>query len=214
MEPSNPYAVPQAALADKPSLISLPGWTPTYLRVLGGLSFVCLIGTLVLALRVFFIGGSKEAALLREGDVFGVTVVLLGCYLLLRLKRFAEQRFKVNGLGAPVWLVIIFSLSMVASDAFLRDAAFAALSWLTFIYVGIFVLLGGAILWLGIRMLRARNAYPAFKFMAWMNIISGVMHISVVLVLVLPIAVLAALGSTLAMMLVFFRAAAEVQAAD
>ena len=82
---------------------------------------------------------------------------------------------------------------------------------ITVVYVGVLILLGGATSWLGICLLRVQNVYPIFRVMAWMEVIGGAMLATVLLVLV---AIIPLLGGTLTMMLVFFRAAAEVQTAN
>jgi len=62
--------------------------------------------------------------------------------------------------------------------------------------------------WLGIRLLKLQSPYPALKVMAWLDIVGGLMLASVLLMLV---ALLPLLGAGVALMLVFFKGAAELQ---
>ncbi|MBN7823530.1 hypothetical protein, partial [Bowmanella yangjiangensis] len=61
--------------------------------------------------------------------------------------------------------------------------------------------------WLGIRLLKVACPYPALRVMAWLDIVGGVMLASVILAL---LAVLPLLGAGVALMRVFFSAAAEL----
>ncbi|WP_454255448.1 hypothetical protein [Pseudomonas sp. Marseille-Q8238] len=212
MEPNNPYASPKGALVEEQSSgTKLQGWSPAYLRTLAWLCLASLLGTLAILALTFTVDKEEQVNLGRAMDALGIAVVIMGCYLLLRLKHFAEQRFAARWLSLPVWLVIALSLMLEMLDIVWGEAIFSTFDVITVVYVGVLILLGGATSWLGICLLRVQNVYPIFRVMAWMEVIGGAMLATVLLVLV---AIIPLLGGTLTMMLVFFRAAAEVQTAN
>lgn len=208
MEQNNPYSTPQVALIDARAARQLPGWTAGHLQLLGWLSLVSLLGTIALLVLTLLAGEDSSSAMTRSTQALGLAVVVLGCYLLLRLRHFAEQRFAATGLALPVWLVVGLSLLLDSLDLFWGDTVFAALGWQTVAYLGGVALMGVFTLWLGIRLLQTPDVYPVYRVMAWLEIAGGVMFISVVLALV---AALPLLGGTLCMMLVFFRGAEELR---
>jgi hypothetical protein len=68
--------------------------------------------------------------------------------------------------------------------------------------------LGLVVLWLGIVLLKVENAYPVLRVLAWLEIASGVMVASVVLLVVGVLPLLAAMVATA---LVFFHGAKELE---
>lgn len=208
MDQNNPYAAPQVALVDTQAARQLPGWAAGHLQLLGWLSLVSLLGTIALLVLTLLAGEDSASTMTRVTQGLGFAVVLLGCYLLLRFRRFAEQRFTATGLALPVWLVVALSLLLESLDLFWGDTVFAALGWQMAAYLGGVALMGVFTVWLGICLLKTPDVYPVYRVMAWLEIAGGVMFISVVLALV---AVLPLLGASLCMMLVFFRAAEELQ---
>ncbi|MNG20225.1 hypothetical protein D3C84_1044610 [compost metagenome] len=75
-------------------------------------------------------------------------------------------------------------------------------------YFGLLALLGLVMLWLGIVLLKVENAYPSLRILGWLNIASGVLVASIILLLV---GVLPMLAAIVASALVFFRGARELQ---
>lgn len=202
----NPYAAPRGALLDDTAAPPLPDWTSAQLRVLGWLSLASTLGALVvMLLSLAMLGPTGHAA--AYAYWLGLVVVLLGDYLLLRLKSFIEARFAAHGLGWPVWLTIGLSLLLEAADPFLgyssRQPGWQAL------FFGLALIVYGALtVWLGVRLLKVPGAYRALRHMAWLLIIGGLMLAS--LILALP-AMLPLLGASLMLALVFFKASAELQ---
>lgn len=202
MDPNNPYAPPQVALVDAQAAQNLPGWSPGWLQLLGWLSLVYLVATLV----VFGLAFVEDLASL--GDALGVASTLLGCYLALRLKAFLESRFSARGLAWPVWLSLLFSVVLEAINLYWReDELGVGFTPEAVFYFGLAALLGLAILWLGVVLLKVENAYPALRVLAWLNIAAGVLMASVILFLagILPL-----LAAMVAVALVFFRGAREL----
>lgn len=208
MQPENPYAAPQVALVDVPAPRPLSGWSVGQLQLLGWLSLVSLLGSLVVSVLVLLVDEQAGVALQRGMDALSLATVLLGSYLLLRLKAFAEQRFQARGLALPVWAMVLLGLLLEGLDLLWGDGLFNRIDWKTIFYFAVLVLLGIATLWLGIRLLRAPGTYPVLRVMAWMDIVGGGMLASVLLMV---LAILPLLGGSLCMMLVFFRAAAELR---
>ena len=203
MDPNNPYAAPQVALVDAQAPQSLPGWSPGKLQLLGWLSMVYLVATLV----VFGLAFVED--LDRLGDVLGVASTLLGCYLALRLKAFLESRFSAHGLARPVWLSMLLSVVLEAINLYWRgDELGVGFTPQAVFYFGLAALLGLAILWLGIVLLKVENAYPILRVLAWLNIAAGVLMASVILFLV---GILPLLAAMVAAALVFFHGAKELE---
>ena len=208
MEPNNPYAAPQVALIDERVPQTLDGWSVARLQLLAWLSLASILATLM-ALVAAFIGGDQPGSLADvAADWLSLVSTLLGCYLLLRLRTFLEQRFAAKGLFLPIVLIILFSLLAEGMDWLWGDAIYTSLGWPTVSFFAAIVLMGLMTLWLGIALLRIRNAYPVLRVMAWLEIAGGVMFASVVLVL---IALIPLLGASLAMALLFFRGASELK---
>lgn len=208
MDTNNPYAAPQVALIDEQAPQALNGWSPGQLRLLGWLSLASILSTVVALVAVFLAGDESGTLAEMAGDWLSLFSTVLGCYLLLRLGTFLQQRFAASGLGVPIGLIVFFSLLSEVLDWLWGDSIFTSLGWQTISFFGVLLLLGLATLWLGIMLVRIRNPYPALRVMAWLEIAGGAMFASVVLVLV---AIIPLLGGSLAMALVFFRGARELQ---
>lgn len=207
MDPNNPYAAPQVALVDAQAPQQLPGWSPGQLRVLGWLCLLSIASTLLALVAAIFASEQPGSLADVAGDWLSLLSTLLGCYLLLRLRVFLDQRFAAKGLQVPIALIILSSLLAELLDWLWGDAILTSLGWQTLSFFAVIVLLGLAMLWLGIALLRVRQPYPSVRVMAWLEIAGGVMFASVILVL---IAIIPLLGASLAMALVFFRGASEL----
>ncbi|MHC5349789.1 hypothetical protein [Metapseudomonas furukawaii] len=204
----NPYAAPQVDLVGDAGPGPMDGWTPGQLRLLGWLSLVSVVGTLCLTALVVAAGATAEPLMADFSDWLGVALTFLGCYLLIRLKLFAEGRFAARGLAPPVWAVVGMSLGLELMDFFMGEASTQP-GWPMVLYFAVVALLGALTAWLAVRLLKVQNAYPAFRVMAWLDLVGGIMMASIVLMLV---GLLPLVGANLAMMLVFFRAARELDA--
>jgi hypothetical protein len=211
MQPDNPYSAPQADLLDAPRSPRLQGWSARQLQVLGWLALVSVLAN-ALVLGLLLAGSLLEEGeaqlLLAYTDWLNLALVLLGCYLLLRFKAFAEARFAARGLGVPIWALVAVTLLLEALDGLFGERLFAALDWPTASYIGVLCLMGACTAWLGVRLLKVDYPYPALRVMAWLDLVGGLMLVSVLLMLV---AVLPLLGAGVALMLVFFKGAAELQ---
>jgi hypothetical protein len=177
----NPYSAPQVALVDDDRRLLLPGWSVAQLELLGWLSLVSAIGTLVLLVMAFVGGMTAQAGLERYSDWLGLVLVLLGDYLLLRLSSFARARFDARGLNAPVWTVVLLSLLMEALELAFGNPSFTRFSWDTLAYFGFLSAFGASSTWYGIRLLKVQNVYPVFRLMAWLEIAGGLMMATLVL---------------------------------
>ena len=201
----NPYAAPQASVVERAPVPRLPGWSAGQLRLLGWLSLISVFASLVLlvlALGEEAVGEQGK----RLADWLGLALMLLGSYLLLCLKGFAEARFTAKGLSWPVWLMVLGGLLLELLDFLFGAVMFESFNPQGISYLLLMALYGAATLWLGVRLLRVENVYPALRLLAWLNIAGGLLMASVVLVL---LAIVPLLGSSLALMLVFWRGAAE-----
>ncbi|MFZ6046523.1 hypothetical protein ACFW0H_10390 [Pseudomonas sp. CR3202] len=206
----NPYAAPRVDLVEDRGPRQLRGWTPGNLRLLAWLSLVSAVGTLILTGLAVAAGATEDLLMTRLTDWLGVALTLLGCYLLIRLKLFAEARFSGEGLAAPVWAVIMVSLAIEGLDLLLGDASTQP-GWPMLFYFGVVAVLGALTAWLGVRLLKVQNVYPAFRVMAWLDVVGGIMMATIVLMM---LGLLPLIAANVAMVLVFFRAARELQAAS
>ena len=202
MEQNNPYAAPRVALVDEQVPQSLPGWTAGRLQLLGWLNLAYLVVTLVV------LGLAFDPELVELGDWLSAVSTLLGCYLALRLKAFLEARFAAHGLTWPVWLTVVLSLALEAVQLYWGDAELTEFSAPSFLYFGLLALLGVVILWTGIVLLKVANPYPSLRLLAWLNVASGVLVASVILMLV---GVLPLLAAMVVSALVCFRGASELK---
>lgn len=157
------------------------GWSSARLRLLGWLGLASALGTLVVILLSLPLGGGMLHA---AGYAYwlGLITVLLGDYLLLRFKSFVEARFAAHGLGWPVWLCILQSLLLEATDPFL-EPSFRAFDWPTLFFGLALIFYGGLTVWLGVRLQKVRGAYRALRVMAWLLIVGGLMLTSLILAL-------------------------------
>lgn len=209
MQPDNPYSAPQADLLDTLPGRPLPGWSARQLQVLGWLALVSVLANALLLLLMFgsaWLGEDEAQYLMRYTDWLNLLLMLLGCYLLIRLKAFAEQRFAASRLAGPIWTLVLLSLVVGVMDFWFGEQLFSELDGRTVAYLGLLVLMGCGTTWLGVRLLKVDSPYPSLRVMAWLDIVGGLMLASVLL---LMLAVLPLLGAGVALMLVFFRAAAE-----
>lgn len=203
---NNPYAAPQVALVEDAAPRALEGWTAGQLRMLGWLSLVSVLGAVVLLGIAFASGLLEDPMLMLISTWLSPAVTVLGCYLLVRMKHFAEQRFSAEGLNTPVWAVVIVALLLVVMELIWGEAT-SVMGTPMFAYFGLMCVYGILLTWLGIRFRQAQNVYPVFNVMAWMNIIGGIMLATIILIL---LALFPLLGASVAMALVFFKAAGEL----
>ncbi|QNH04785.1 hypothetical protein HNQ27_19150 [Pseudomonas sp. B11D7D] len=211
MQPDNPYSAPQVELIDELPVRQLPGWSVRQLQVLGWLALMSALGSALMLGAIFastWLGQAELEQVERYTRWLGLLLMLLGNYLLIRLKSFIEQRFAAQGVSWPVWIIVVLALVSGVMDFMVGDQLFKALSVLTIAYLGLMVLMGLGITWFGVRLLRLRLTYASLRIMAWLSIASGVMFASVLL---LPLAILPALAVCVTQGLVFFRGAAELQ---
>ncbi|MGE8360474.1 hypothetical protein [Pseudomonas sp.] len=204
---NNPYAAPQVTLVDEAPSRSLDGWSAGQLRMLGWLSLVSVLGSLVALGAAFTSGYFEDPLLTLLSQWLSPVTALLGAYLLLRLKQFAEHRFAAEKLTNPVWAVVVLGVLLSGMELVWGDAT-SELGAPMFIYFGLLCVYGGLLVWMGIRLRQVQNVYPAFNVMAWMNIIGGLMLATVILII---LALIPLLGTGVAMALVFFKAANELQ---
>lgn len=211
MQPDNPYKASLVELIDDLPVRQLPGWSVRQLQVLGWLALMSGLGS-ALMLGVVFVSSWLGQAELEQVERYtrwlGVSLTLVGNYLLIRLKSFIEQRFAVQGLSWPVWAIFVLALTGGVMDFMVGDQVFKAPSILTVVYLCLMVLMGLGITWFGVLLLRVRAAYASLRIMAWLSIATGVMFASVLL---MPLAVLPALAVCVAQGLVFFRGAGELR---
>lgn len=208
MDQNNPYAAPQVTLVDAQGPQTLTGWSVGQLQVLGWLCLLSILSTLVALAASLLVGSETGSAGEMTGNGLSLFSTVLGCYLLLRLRAFLEQRFGARGLFVPIGVIVLFSLLAEALDLLWGESILSSLGWQTLVFFGVVLLLGLATLWLGVALMKVENAYPALRVMAWMEIVGGVMFASVILVL---LAIIPLLGGSLAMALVFFRGANELK---
>ena len=201
----NPYAAPQVSVVARAPVPCLPGWRAGHLRLLGWLSLISVFASLVLLMLAL-----REETLTEEvrrlTEWLGLALMLLGSYLLLCLKGFVEERFAASGLAWPVWLMVGGGVLLELLDFLYGAEMFSSFNPLGISYLALMAAYGLATLWCGVRLLRVENVYPALRLLAWLNIAGGLLMASVVLVL---LAIVPLLGSSLALMLVFWRGAAE-----
>jgi hypothetical protein len=211
MQPDNPYSAPQVELIDELPVRQLPGWSVRQLQVLGWLALMSALGSALMLGAIFastWLGQAELEQVERYTRWLGLLLMLLGNYLLIRLKSFIEQRFAARGVSWPVWIIVALALVSGVMDFMVGDQLFKALSVLTIAYLGLMVLMGLGITWFGVRLLRLRLTYASLRIMAWLSIASGLMFASVLL---LPLAIVPALAVCVTQGLVFFRGAAELQ---
>ncbi|WP_083659459.1 hypothetical protein [Pseudomonas sp. PA1(2017)] len=204
----NPYAAPQVTLVEEAPVRPQDGWSVTQLRLLGWLSLLSAVGALVSIGVAGASGYFADRWLAQVSQWLSPALELLGVYLLLRLKRFAEQRFQAENLTSPVMAVAVLGMLLSCMELVLGEAT-SEPGTPMLIYFGLMWVYGGLLVWMGIRMRKVQNAYPAFTMLAWMNIVGGLMVATVILI-VLAIAPL--LGTAVAMAFVFFKAARELKA--
>ncbi len=204
----NPYAVPQVMLVEEVPVQSLNGWSVTQLRLLGWLSLLSAVGALASIGVAGASGYFADRWLAQVGQWLSPALELLGVYLLLRLKRFAEQRFQAENLTSPVMAVAVLGMLLSCMELVLGKAT-SEPGTPMFIYFGLMWVYGGLLVWMGIRMRNVQNAYPAFTMLAWMNIVGGLMVATVILIV---LAIVPLLGTAVAMAFVFFKAARELKA--
>ncbi|MDH4582986.1 hypothetical protein E8F20_14085 [Pseudomonas sp. BN415] len=205
----NPYAAPRVDLVEEAGPRQMNGWMPGHLRLLAWLSLVCAVSTLILTGLAVAAGATEDPLMTNLSDWFGVALTLLGCYLLIRFKLFAEARFSAEGLAPPVWAVIIGSL-VIEVLGFLMGDASTQPGWPMLFYFGLVAMLGALTAWLGVRLLKVQNAYPALRVMGWLDLVGGIMMATIVLMM---LGLLPLIASNVALMLVFFRGARELEPA-
>lgn len=211
MQPDNPYSAPQAELINDLSVRQLPGWSVRQLQMLGWLTLMAGLGSALMLAATFagaWLGQAELEQIERYTRWLGLSLTLVGNYLLIRLKSFIEQRFAMQGLNWSVWAIFVLALAGAAMDFMVGDQVFKAPSMLTVVYLGLMVLMGLGITWFGVLLLRVRGAYASLRVMAWLSIATGVMFASVLL---MPLAVLPALAVCVAQGLVFLRGAGELR---
>lgn len=202
----NPYAAPQVSLVE-PLAVNLDGWRAGQLRVLAYLSLSSALGTgLLLGLSIVehWLDAPQAARLASWlGPLFG----MLGCYLLIRLKQFAEQRFAACHLARPTWALVLCSLVLLALDPWIGQVENAPVGVLL-AYFAMLIAYGLCLSWLGLRLLQAPGAYPALHLLGWLDTVSGLMCASILL---LVPSLIPAIAAYVALAAVFFTAARECE---
>src|SRR3989338_6133023 len=154
----NPYSAPRVELLEPLPVVALERWSARHLSLLAWLTLVSLLGTLVL------LGFGLVAQRLELGayqpaiDGLSLALTALGCYLLLRLKAFAEARFAAKHLAWPVGCAVVGYGALGIFEHGVDEVAMASLNWQAFVYLGLMLLAGGLTLWLGIRLLIDRKS--------------------------------------------------------
>lgn len=205
-QPNNPYAAPQTNLVESLGVEKLEGWSSGRLQLLGYLNLVSALGSVLVLGLALAAGFLEDASLQSLGDWLSPALTLLGCYLLIQLKLLAEQRFAAQQLHKPVWAVVLCGLLLMLLNLLWGDAATGEMGWRMFSYLGVIAGYGALLAWLGFRLRQVQNVYPAFRLMAWLELVGGLMLLTVML---LVLAMLPLIGASVAMAWVFFRAAAE-----
>jgi hypothetical protein len=201
----NPYAAPQVSLVENAEVQTLEGWSPGRLQLLGYLNLVAALGSLVALGLAFMAGFLEDTSLETFGDWLSPALTLLGCYLVLQLKFFAEQRFAAQNLSNSTWAVVLWGLLVMMLDL-LWKSALDELGWQMFGYLAALAIYGILLAWWGFRLRQVQNVYSSFRLMAWLELIGGLMLASVILVV---LAMLPLIGASIATAWVFFQAAAE-----
>lgn len=201
----NPYAAPQVSLVENTEMQRPDGWNSGRLQLLGYLNLVAALGSLVALVLAVMAGFLEDASLESFSEWLNPALTFLGCYLLLQLKFFAEQRFCAQHLSQPTWVVVLWGLLVLMLDLFWTEAL-GELGWQMVVYLAVLAVYGGLLAWLGFRLRQVQNVYPAFRLMAWLELIGGLMLASVILAVV---AMLPLIGASIAMAWVFFQAATE-----
>lgn len=206
MAEENPYAPPGVELIETAGA-SLSGLSASHLRLLGWLSLGYFLSTL-LELALGIVGGLYDLpAVQRAGDWISSLAVLLGAYVLLRLKALLVARFSAPSLDWPVYLTIAFSiLAQAVTLGFDEQLESLGLPMLALFVV--LAMLGGSMLWLGIRLFNIRQGDGLLRTLAGLYAVSGGMMISVILML---LALLPMLAAQFVVVLIFFRAARETR---
>ncbi len=204
VDQDNPYAAPKAELLESEQPPQLDGWSVGRLRLLGWMEWASVLGSLVV-IGLSFSGMPAAHAL---NNWFSPAMTLLSCYLLLQLKAFIEARFAARGLAWPVWLNLLLGIALEALQS-LAGERLGSSETLGLVYFALLLVLGLAILWLGIALLRVRQSYAVLRLMGWLQVIGGIAVASVVLFVV---ALLPLLAASAAAALVFFRGARELEA--
>lgn len=211
MQPDNPYSAPQVELLDRAPDLSLPGWSVRQLQLLGWLAMASVLAN-TLVVGLLFASSLLEAdeanLLMLYTDWLSLALVLLGCYLMLRFKAFAEARFAARRLHVPIWALVVVTLLLEVADMLFAEGLFTGLDWQTISYVVLLCVMGACTTWLGLRLLKIEYPYPALKVMAWLDIVGGLMLASVLLML---LAIVPLLGAGVTLMLVFFKGAGELR---
>lgn len=203
----NPYAPPQVELLQPEAPRPLPEWSAGQLRLLGWLSLVGFLGNLMLLLGAVSIGWFGVELPVAFTDWSGLSLVLLGSYVSLRFKAFAEARFAAIGLTWPTWVVVVSSVLLQVWLMAVGERL-ASFGWEAALYGAGMVLCGVGCIWLGVRLVKVPDSYPAFRVVAGSILVTGVMLASLLLA---AFSSLPALVSVVATALVFFRGARELE---
>lgn len=204
MAAENPYAPPGVELIESAGS-SVHGFSASHLRLLGWLALAYFLGTL-LELILGMVGAFYDLPTVqRAGDWLSTLTVLLGAYVLLRLKALLAARFSTPRLDWPVYLTIASSiLAQAVTLGFADQLETLGLPMLALFAV--LAMLGGSMLWLGIQLFNIRQGDGLLRTLAGLYAVSGGMLISVILTL---FALLPMLAAQFVVMLIFFRSARE-----
>ncbi len=184
----------------------MSGWSSARLRLLGWLALIAVFGTLVIVL-LSFSGFNRTRGLALYADWLGLSLLVLGNYLLLRLKGFAEERFTARGLDWPVWLSVALGLLLEAVTLLFEPGALGF--WETGLHTVALIGYGVLLVWLGVRLLAAPGAFGALRALGWLVVAAGLLLASLAFAVQ---ALLPLLGAQLALARVFFRGASELRA--
>ncbi len=208
MQPEDPYRVPQAELLDAVPAGLLAGWTAGQLGLLAVFCLLLVLGTLLLFALVLAESFAGVALPPWYETWVGVVLDLVGCYLLISFKRFAQARFAARGLGWPVWLLVGVNLLLAPVEHWAFTASVEGL-WPVHLYLGLLLAVGLLLVWLGGRVLIVRSDWYCVRMLGWLYLIGGAVFASQLL---MPLAAVLLIGGQLAMMRVFLRGRLEVLA--
>jgi len=204
------YKAPQSDVIntrDIPSNFKRGELSYRQLMIAGWLSIVYLLAYIPVMWISFSGGlGGESNSLAAVANYLNVIMTSLWVYLILLMKKLFQVRFSFSGANFYIHAQIFIAIPM-AIMPILFEENFNSINVFSVTYFVLLIPLGVLTALFGKRVLKIEVFYRGLQLYAWSNIVAGICLASVILMFfAIPIG----LVSSIAMALIFFNAASEI----
>jgi len=208
---NNPYQAPRATVDDQtplPDNFIHGKLTWKKLNAAAWIAIFYLVFSIPLLGISYYAEIEQDKTLHTIENIASLVSLALYIYLILIFRSFLETRFaNVNFATITYLSIAATSITVLIPILFTEPATDDVVQYLLYL-VALLVPTGIVTLIYGIKLIRINHVYPYLKPLGWLNIITGVLMITIILfLLVIPLG----FASEILMILIFFSASRELR---